>query len=225
MHDARMLREQVDLLRDGLRRRGALDGLAPLVDRGVQLERNRRTLIQAVEERKAARNANSQEVARRKRAKEDADELIAQGRALGDEITKLEHELTVAQQELDRTLLEIPNVTLAAVPAGDEANNVIVRDWGTPRDRAGVKPHWEIGAALGMIDLERAGKVSGSGFVFYRGLGARLIRSLIALFMDTHREQHGYEEVWPPLLVNRTTMTGTGQLPKFEDDAYGTRGD
>ncbi len=91
--------------------------------------------------------------------------------------------------------------------------------------RDGVKPHWEIGASLGMIDLERAGKVSGSGFVFYRGVGARLIRSLIAMFMDTHREEHGYEEVWPPLLVNRATMTGTGQLPKFEDDAYGTRGD
>jgi seryl-tRNA synthetase len=225
MHDARMLREQVDLLRDGLRRRGALDGLAAVVDRGVQLERDRRTLIQAVEERKAARNANSQEVARRKRVKEDADELITQGRALGDEITKLEHELTVAQQELDHTLLEIPNVTLPAVPAGGEANNVIVREWGTPRAREGVKPHWEIGASLGMIDVERAGKVSGSGFVFYRGLGARLIRSLVAFFMDVHREQHGYEEVWPPLLVNRATMTGTGQLPKFEDDAYGTRGD
>ena len=97
MHDARMLREQVDLLRDGLRRRGALDGLAPVIDRGIRLERDRRTLIQAVEERKAARNANSQEVARRKRAKEDADELIAQGRALGDEITKLEHELAAVE--------------------------------------------------------------------------------------------------------------------------------
>ena len=225
MHDARMLREQVDLLRDGLRRRGALDGLAPLVDRGVQLERDRRTLIQAVEERKAARNANSQEVARRKRAKEPADELIAQGRALGDEITRLEQELAIAQQELDRTLLLIPNITLPSVPEGDEAQSVIVREWGTPRAREGVKPHWEIGASLGMIDVERAGKVSGSGFVFYRGLGARLIRSLIALFMDAHRTEHGYEEVWPPLLVNRATMTGTGQLPKFEDDAYGTRED
>ena len=225
MHDARMLREQVDLLRDALRRRGALDGLAAVVDRGVQLERDRRTLIQAVEERKAARNTNSQEVARRKRAKEDADELIAQGRALGDEIDQLERELAAAEQELERTLLEIPNVTLAPVPEGDESHNVIVREWGTPRSRDGVKPHWEIGAALGMIDLERGGKVSGSGFVFYRGLGARLIRSLLAFFMDLHREEHGYEEIWPPLLVNRATMTGTGQLPKFEDDAYATRGD
>jgi seryl-tRNA synthetase len=96
---------------------------------------------------------------------------------------------------------------------------------GPPTFDFAPKPHWEIGASLGMIDLERAGKVSGSGFVFYRGVGARLIRSLIAMFMDTHRGEHGYEEVWPPLLVNRATMTGTGQLPKFEDDAYGTRGD
>ena len=158
MHDARMLREQVDLLRDGLRRRGALDGLAPVIDRGIQLERDRRTLIQAVEERKAARNANSQEVARRKRAKEDADELIAQGRSLGDEITKLEHELAAAQRDLDQTLLEIPNVTLPTVPEGDETHNVIAREWGSPRARDGVKPHWEIGASLGMIDLERGGR-------------------------------------------------------------------
>src|ERR1041385_220812 len=105
MHDARMLREQVDLLRDGLRRRGALDGLAAVVDRGVQLDRDRRTLIPAGEERKDARNDNPQEVARRKRAKEDADELIAQGRSLGDEIARLEHELAAAERELDRTLL------------------------------------------------------------------------------------------------------------------------
>ena len=90
---------------------------------------------------------------------------------------------------------------------------------------AGVEPHWEIGAKLGLFDLERASKVSGSGFVFYRGRGARLIRALLNFFMDMHRDEHGYEEVWPPLLVNRATMTGTGQLPKFEDDAYATRTD
>jgi len=88
-----------------------------------------------------------------------------------------------------------------------------------------VKPHWEIGEKLGLFDLERASKVSGSGFVFYRRNGARLIRALINFFMDVHRDEHGYEEVWPPLLVNRATMTGTGQLPKFEDDAYATRTD
>jgi seryl-tRNA synthetase len=220
-----MLREHVDLLREGLRRRGALDGLAPLLDRAQELDRNRRTTIQAVEERKAARNANAQEVAKRKRAKESADDLIAQGRALGDEIGVLERELAAAEAGLQRIVLEIPNVPLPEVPEGGEAQNVIVREWGTPRDSAGVVPHWEIGARLGLIDLERAGKVSGSGFVFYRRSGTRLIRALLNFFMDVHRDEHGYEEVWPPQLVNRTTMTGTGQLPKFEEDAYATRGD
>lgn len=225
MHDIRVFREQVDALRDGLRRRGALDTLAPVVDRGVELERDRRTLIQAVEERKAARNANAQEVAKRKKAKENADDLIAQGRALGDEITALQRDLDATDEQLRSILLEIPNVTLPRVPEGGEDQNVIVSEWGTPRPRDGVKPHWEIGAQLGIIDIERASKVSGSGFVFYRRAGVRLVRALMNFFMDTHRDEHGYEEVWPPLLVNRATMTGTGQLPKFEDDAYSTRTD
>jgi len=225
VHDLRVLREQIDLLRDGMRRRGVLDALAPVIERGQSVERERRTLIQAVEERKAQRNTIAQDVANRKRAKEDADELIAQGRALGDEIAQLERELATIEGELNRALLELPNIPLADVPDGGEEKNVIVREWGTPRPPTGVKPHWEIGAQLGMIDIERASKVSGSGFVFYRGLGARLVRALVNYFMDVHREEHGYEEVWPPLLVNRVTMTGTGQLPKFEDDAYATRTD
>lgn len=217
-----MLREQIDLLRDGMRRRGVFDTLGPVIDRGEELDRERRRLIQAVEERKAQRNASAQEVAKRKRAKEAADDLIAMGRALGDEIAQFERELATVEDELHRIVLEIPNVTLPHVPAGGEDQNVIVSEWGTPRSPDGVKPHWEIGATLGMIDIERASKVSGSGFVFYRRLGARLVRALINFFMDVHRDEHGYEEVWPPLLVNRATMTGTGQLPKFEDDAYVT---
>ncbi|HEX3867813.1 MAG TPA: serine--tRNA ligase, partial [Gemmatimonadaceae bacterium] len=225
MHDARVLREHIDLLRDGMRRRGMLDTLAPAIERGQQLDRERRTLIQATEERKAQRNASTQEVAKRKKARENADDLIVQGRELGEEIARLEHELAAVEDALRRTLLELPNLTLADVPEGPEANGVIVREWGTPRPREGVLPHWEIGTRLGMIDLERAAKVSGSGFVFYRGAGARLARALMNCFLDVHAGEHGYEEVWPPLLVNRATMTGTGQLPKFEDDAYATKGD
>ena len=221
----RALREQVDLLRDAMRRRGADDGLLKLIDRGESLDRERRTLIQAVEERKAARNANSQEVARRKKAKEPADELISRGRELGDEIARLEAELDAVEDRLRTIVLELPNVTLPQVPAGGEECNRIVHEWGTPRDTAGVKPHWEIGAALGIIDLERAAKISGSGFVAYRALGARLVRALVNFFIDLHAREHGYEEVWPPVLVNRATMTGTGQLPKFEDDAYAVKGD
>ena len=220
MHDMRALREQVDLLRDAMRRRGADEAVLQLIDRGEDLDRERRTLIQAVEERKAARNTNSQEVARRKKAKEPADELIASGRELGEEIARLEGELDAVEGELRAMLLVLPNVTAPGVPAGGEECNRVVREWGTPRDAAGVRPHWEVGAALGIIDLERAAKISGSGFVVYRALGARLVRALINFFIELHSREHGYEEIWPPILVNRATLTGTGQLPKFEDDVY-----
>ncbi len=225
MHDQRMLREQIDVLRDAVRRRGAGEALLPVIARGEALDRDRRALIAAVEEKKAERNATSQEVAKRKRAKEHADELIARGRALGDAIAAEEARLAEVESALHQVLLELPNVPLADVPEGGEDCNVIVSSWGTPRDSAGVKPHWEVMAALGMLDQERAAKISGSGFVVYRGHGARLVRALLTMFMDLHAREHGYEEVWPPQLVTRTTMTGTGQLPKFEDDAYATRDD
>ncbi|MHB1222922.1 MAG: serine--tRNA ligase [Gemmatimonadaceae bacterium] len=225
MHDLRVIREQPEWLRDGLRRRGQLGELGGAVDRAETLDGERRRLIQAVEERKAARNAGTQEVARRKRAGEPADDLIAAGRAMGDEIAALETGLGTTEGELSALLLELPNVTLPEVPEGGEEENVIVREWGSPRAGDDVLPHWEIGARLGLFDLERASKISGSGFVVYRGRGARLVRSLLSYFLDVHGREHGYEEVWPPALVNRTTMSGTGQLPKFEDDAYAVRGD
>ncbi len=225
MHDLRVVREQPDWLRDGLRRRGQLDELSGAVDRLEELDAERRRLIHVVEERKAARNANTQEVGRRKRAGEPADDLIANGRAIGDEIAAVESELGSVAGELDQLLLQLPNVTLNEVPEGGEEANVIVREWGTPRIGDAVLPHWEVGARLGLFDPERAAKISGSGFVVYRGLGARMVRSLLGFFLDLHGREHGYEEVWVPALVNRATMTGTGQLPKFEDDAYAIRGD
>ncbi len=223
MHDLRALREQIDTLRDGMRRRGKLEQLAALIDRAEVLDRDRRLNIQAVEERKAARNAASQEVARRKRAKENADDVVAQSRALGEEIGRLEGELEQAESELERIMYELPNITLPDVPSGGEECNVIVREWGTPRMETGLKPHWELAEALGILDLQRGAKISGSGFVVYRGVGARLVRSLMNLFLDVHTQEHGYEEVWVPVVVNRATMTGTAQLPKFEDDMYGLR--
>jgi seryl-tRNA synthetase len=225
MHDVRLVRERLDDLRDAMRRRDALGTLGPQLDRCEGLDRDRRLLIQAVEERKAARNASSQEVARRKRAGEPADDLIATGRALGEEITHLEQELAEAEGQLAAILLEVPNVTAADVPAGDESQNVIVRGWGEPRPSAGVRPHWEVAALHGLFDLERAAKISGSGFAVFRGSGARLVRGLLNFFLDVHTREHGYEEIWPPVLVNRASMTGTGQLPKFEDDAYRIAGD
>jgi seryl-tRNA synthetase len=225
MHDIRVLREQMEVLRDALGRRGALEGLRPTLSHAETLERDRRAMIQAVEERKAARNAASQEVAAKKRNKENADDLIARARDLGDEIAKLQKELAIIEEALQGILLEIPNITLPDVPAGPEDNNRIVKEWGTPRRERGLKAHWDIGVQLGIFDVERAAKVSGSGFACYRGMGARLARSLLQYFMDTHSDEHGYEEVWPPNLVTRQTMTGTGQLPKFEDDAYALKHD
>jgi seryl-tRNA synthetase len=146
--------------------------------------------------------------------------VIARSRELGDEIGKLETELDGIEAQLHGILLEIPNMTLPEVPAGGEEHNKIVKEWGAPRKEPGLKPHWDVGTQLGILDLERAAKVSGSGFVAYRGLGARMARSLLQFFMDSHCNVHGYEEVWPPDVVTRTTMTGTGQLPKFEEDAY-----
>src|SRR5688500_16507779 len=131
MHDVRVLREQMDSLRDALARRGALETFTPVLERAEALERDRRTMIQPVEERKAARNVSSQEVAARKRNKEDASDLIARGRELGAEIAKLEGELGTIEQELQRILLEIPNITLPDSPAGGEENNRVVKEWGT----------------------------------------------------------------------------------------------
>lgn len=223
MHDFRVLRDDVGLLRSAMNRRGKLEALGGLIDRGVELDAVRRATIQEVEDLKAARNAASAEVARRKKNREDAESIIVSGRALGEEIGQLEARLAASETELRQILLELPNITLDDVPAGDATHNSIVRTWGTPRSSEGCVPHWELASRLGLLDLERASKISGSGFVVLRGAGARLVRALLNYFLDTHAREHGYEEVWVPALVNRATMTGTGQLPKFEDDMYALR--
>ena len=225
MHDLRLVRERPGDLREAMRRRGALETLAPQLDQCETLEQDRRLLHQAVGERRAARNLTSQEVARRRKAAESADDLIAQGRAQGEEIARLEKELAAAEGALIGILMEVPNITLPDVPEGGEEHNVIVRAWGTPRPSASIRPHWEIATEQGMLDLERGAKISGSGFPVFRGMGARLVRGLMNYFLSLHTERHGYQEVWPPMLVNRASMTGTGQLPKFEDDAYGVADD
>lgn len=215
-----MVRENIDALRAGLRRRGALDTLSPTIDRAIALDKSRRETIQAVEERKAARNAVSQQVGERKRAGQPADDLQQQSRALGDEITRLDRELAEMESELSSIMLELPNITLDEVPSGGEENNVVVRSWGSPRLDARVKPHWEVGSQLRLIDFERGAKISGSGFIVFRGQGARLVRALMNLMLDVHTRENGYEETWVPVVVNRASMIGTSQLPKFEDDMY-----
>jgi seryl-tRNA synthetase len=223
--DGRMVREQADLLREGVRRRGSLDKHGPLIDRAERLDRDRRATIQAVEERKAARNTTSQEVARRKKAGESADDLMASARELGAEISRLEAELATSQGEFDAILIELPNVTLPEVPEGDASKNEIVSTWGEPRAAGSVKPHWEVAETLGLLDLPRGAKIAGSGFIVYRGRGAKLQRALMNFCVDLHTREFGYEETQVPLFVNRDAMTGTGQLPKFEEDMYALRDD
>ncbi|MGH7656221.1 MAG: serine--tRNA ligase [Gemmatimonadaceae bacterium] len=225
MIDGRMVREQAGTLREGVRRRGSLDKHGPLIDRAEELDRTRRRTIQAVEERKAARNAASQEVARRKKAGEGADDLVASARELGAEIARLEADLAQSQGEFDAILYELPNLTLPEVPEGDASANVVVATWGEPRAAGSVTPHWEVAERLGLLDLARGAKISGSGFIVYRGQGARLQRALMNFCVDLHTREFGYEEVQVPLFVNRDSMTGTGQLPKFEEDMYALRDD
>ena len=225
MHDLRMVRDQIEELRAGMRRRGKLEQFAAVIDEAEALDLQRRASITAVEEKKAQRNQLTQEVGRLKKAKQDADAPMAAARALGDEIAAMEATLGPTEQRLTELMLGIPNVTLADVPEGDESKNVVVRSWGTPRAAESVKPHWEVGTALGLLDLERGAKISGSGFVVYRGAGARMLRAFANAMLDLHTGEFGYEELWVPTLVNRATMTGTGQLPKFEDDMYGVKDD
>lgn len=174
-----MVREQADTLREAVRRRGTLDKHGPLIDRAERLDRDRRATIQAVEEKKAARNAASQEVARRKKSGESADDLMARARELGGEIAQLEAVLGATQGEFDSILYELPNITLAEVPEGDATANVVVSTWGQPRAAGSVRPHWEVAEALGLLDLPRGAKISGSGFIVYRDRGARLQRALM----------------------------------------------
>lgn len=220
MLDPRLVREDATALRDAMRRREKLDLYGPLLDELEALDRTRRTSIGRVEERKAERNRVTQEVGKKKKAGEDASELQAHARVIGEEIAALEAQLEVTLARFDALLLGLPNLTMPEVPAGDETQNVIVRSWGTPREAESVKPHWEVGEALGLFDLPRGAKVSGSGFIVYRGAGARLVRSMMNFMLDLHTTEFGYEETWVPVVVNRATMTGTGQLPKFEDDMY-----
>jgi seryl-tRNA synthetase len=224
MHDLRLVREQRDVLRDGFARRGALDVLGPVLERLDALEKERRALITATEERKARRNALTQEVAKRKQAKVDATDVMADARAVGEEIARLEADLRATEGAVEGLMLELPNVTRPEVPAGDESHNTLVASWGTPRPAA-PEPHWDIGTRLGLLDLARGAKIAGSGFIVYRGMGARLVRGLLNFMLDLHTAEHGYEETWVPFVVNRASMTGTGQLPKFEEDMYGLRED
>ncbi|MFD0829090.1 serine--tRNA ligase [Neobacillus sp. M.A.Huq-85] len=219
MLDIKLLRANFTEVKEKLQHRGE-----DLTDLGKfeELDQKRRDLIVESEQLKSKRNEVSQQVAVLKREKQDADHLIKEMREVGDRIKTLDDELRGVEETLEMLLLSIPNIPHESVPVGEtEDDNVEIRQWGNVRDFAfEPKPHWDIADHLGILDFERAGKVTGSRFVFYKGLGARLERALMNFMLDLHVDEHGYKEILPPYMVNRTSMTGTGQLPKFAEDAF-----
>ncbi|WP_026688769.1 serine--tRNA ligase [Alteribacter aurantiacus] len=222
MLDVKLLRKDFENIKEKLAHRN--EDISDL-DRFEELDVTRRELIQKTEELKGRRNTVSQEVSQLKREKKDADHLIKEMKEVSTTIKELDDKLRTVDQELEQLLLTIPNIPHESVPVGaDEDDNQEARKWGEiPNFTYEAKPHWDLATNLGILDFERASKVTGSRFVFYKGQGARLERALINFMMDLHEDEHGYEEVMPPYMVNRDSMTGTGQLPKFEEDAFKIR--
>ncbi|MGH7517248.1 MAG: serine--tRNA ligase [Gemmatimonadales bacterium] len=220
MIDVRRLRTDPDGSRASLARRGDPAVLAQL-DRILELDRRRRELLTRTEALKAERNAASDEVARRKKNREPADELLDKLKASGEEVKALDAGLRAVDADLEAAVLLVPNFPRDTAPDGDATANRVVRSWGEPRRfDFEPRPHWELGASLGILDLPAGARMTGSGFPVFRGQGARLVRALASFMLDLHTREHGYEEIAPPYVVNRTAMTGTGQLPKFADELY-----
>ncbi|MBA3521785.1 MAG: serine--tRNA ligase, partial [Gemmatimonadales bacterium] len=225
MIDLKRLRQDPDGSRASLSRRGD-SSLGPLLDTLLDLDRQRRELLVRAEALKAERNAATEEVAKRKRAKQPADDLMAGLKRSGEEVRELDTRLRDVEAALEQRALTLPNFPAAEAPDGDASANRVVRSWGEPpRFDFEPKPHWELAAGLDLLDLPAGARLTGSGFPVFRGRGARLVRALSGFMLDLHTSEHGYVEIAPPYLVNRTTLTGTGQLPKFEEDLYSIAGD
>ncbi|ANF95145.1 serine--tRNA ligase [Paenibacillus bovis] len=219
MLDVKILRNDYDRVATALQNRGkSLDLIAGF----PELDTKRRELLQETEQLKNRRNTVSGEVAQRKKNKEDAEELILEMRQVSDRIKALDEEIRTLETEIDALTLSIPNLPHSSVPVGaSEDDNVEIRRDGEPRQfEFTPKAHWDVAQDLGILDFEAGAKVTGSRFTFYKGMGARLERALINFMMDLHSEEHGYEEILPPYIVNRDSLVGTGQLPKFEEDLF-----
>lgn len=210
MLDIKQLRADFSGVQQTLVKRGgtAADVLAGFTD----LDTKRRDMLQETEQLKSRRNTVSQEVAKLKKAGGDADALILEMREVGDRIKALDEEIRGLEAQIDELMLSVPNLPHESVPVGSsEEDNVEIRRIGEPRTfEFEPKAHWDIAQGLGILDFEAAGKVTGSRFVFYKGLGARLERALINFMMDLHSDRHGYEELLPPQIVNRDSLVGTG---------------
>lgn len=222
MLDLKFVRQNKELVEDSMRRRNLNRNL----DSFMEIDEKRRVALGKMEEMKAKNNAVSKEVGQRKKAGEATDDLMAEMKQLKISIKESEEEVRALEEALKNELLYIPNVPHESVPVGkDDRDNQEVRRWGEPRTfDFEPRPHWEIGENLNILDAERAGKVTGTRFTFYRGMGAKLERAIINFFLDTHTGEHGYEEVFPPFMANSASMTGTGQLPKFAEDMFHIEG-
>ncbi|MGE5702611.1 MAG: serine--tRNA ligase [Clostridia bacterium] len=223
MLDVKILRNDLEGVKQRLAHRN--EDISALDHFAVTDER-RRQVIQEAEGLKNKRNTVSDQVAALKRNKENADHLITEMKEVNERIKQLDEELRQLDEKLDEILMSLPNLPHESTPIGtSEDDNVLARTWGQPRSfDFTAKPHWELATDLGILDFEAAAKVTGSRFVFYKGLGARLERALMNFMLDLHTNEHGYEEILPPYMVNRTSMTGTGQLPKFEEDLFKLEG-
>jgi seryl-tRNA synthetase len=220
MLDIRRVRHEPEEVKRALGRRGDPE-LPGSVDAVLALDEARRAAIGEVNQLKARRNEASKRIGELKRSGGDAEDLIASMRALGDRIGELDEAIRANEARVEEILLETPNLPLEDTPDGGVECNRVVSVWGEPRSfDFSPRPHWEIGEVLGILDLTRGSKISGSGFPVLRGALARLQRGLIDWFLDVHTGEHGYEELRVPYLVNRESLTGTGQLPKFADDLY-----
>ena len=224
MLDIRLIRQDPDRFRQGLARRGA--STEP-IDELLRLDEERRKFLTQSEGLKAERNRVSKQISELKKAGQDAGEMISATREVSAQIKTLDDDIRSLQEQQDLLLLETPNLPHPSVPDGkDETDNPVIRTWGEPPSfDFEPKPHWDLGEALDIMDFEAGVKVSGSRFYILKGWGARLERALINFMLDVHREEFGCTEIWPPVLISRESMTGTGQLPKFEFDMYRIEGE
>lgn len=222
MLDVRFVRENLPVVVAALKARNSNVSL----DSFSEIEKRRREILVEVEGLKNKRNQASQDIANMKRNKLDASAEITQMRLVGDEIAGLEEELRKVEGELRDILLNVPNIPHSSVPVGaDENDNTVVSMVGEPKEFLfAPKPHWDLGEELNILDFERGAKISGARFTVYKGLGARLERAVYNFMLNTHTEQHGYTETFPPFIVNKESMYGTGQLPKFAEDMFKLEG-
>ncbi len=218
MLDIKLIRKDADKVKKSLEKRKADFNLDELLN----LDNGRRELLYQVEQLKNKQNTASKQIPAMKKEGKDVSELLAEMKDLSSKIKEIDAKVREIDIEIEQAMLRIPNIPHESVPVGDtDEDNVELRKWGEPRKfEFEPKAHWDIGEDLGILDFSTAAKVTGARFTFYKGAGARLERALINFFLDLHTDKHGYEEVFPPFMVHRNSMVGTGQLPKFEEDAF-----